>query len=711
MPMLNGRGGQYYYDLHTESVFTGGRAEALPMPELVIQKIISTWNRELPARSRALRAGWKLNRTGPDHQLPVNSVEYDKMLNHTPAMAVKETVEQAPELPDLLEAQGVAPEGEIPGETAVRQPQNTVQDQLDGHDDGIDDWTGMPELIANEGDVELDDNTVSVKEPRRSARLAGKRVDAHQLRVYRMSLKKALKLNKRASRDAVMKELKQMLDLRVWEYISKANLSKTQMKKVIRSLMFLKEKRDAEGLFLKMKARLVAGGDMQDKSIYDNLSSPTVSLESVFIILAIAAIERRKVITVDITGAYLECSLPEDDVVIMELDPLVTKLLQELDPDAKQYETDKGGTLVRLKKALYGCVQSSRLWYERLRGALEAMGFEVNPYDMCVFNAIVNGVQVTMAFHVDDLLITSIRDDALDEVIEGLKKEFVAVTVTRGSKHSYLAMNLEILKDEITVDMSGYLQSLLAERKLRLHKSPASANLCDDHSDSPMLTEQEQKDFHSDVAKTLFLAKRVGLMCLAPVSVLSSRVLKPTKADQMALERMLGYLQQSQELKLRFKCGGHVDPKAYIDASWATHFDGHGRTGVVIMMANCAIAGWSFKQKMVTRSSTESEIVALSDGITQVMWLRYFLTAQGYTLPPTTVYQDNSAVMALMRGGRNTHQRTKHLDVRYFYARELEADGDICLEWLSTKHMIADIMTKPLQGSLFTTLTKQLTGN
>ena len=99
------------------------------------------------------------------------------------------------------------------------------------------------------------------------------------------------------------------------------------------------------------------------------------------------------------------------------------------------------------------------------------MGFEVNRYDMCVFNAIVSGVRVTVAFHVDDLLITSIRDDTLDEV--GLKREFVAVTVNRGPKHSYLAMNLEIMENEDTVDINGYLQSLLAERKLRAHKSPA----------------------------------------------------------------------------------------------------------------------------------------------------------------------------------------------------------------------------------------------
>lgn len=123
------------------------------------------------------------------------------------------------------------------------------------------------------------------------------------------------------------------------------------------------------------------------------------------------------------------------------------------------------------------------------------------------------------------------------------------------------------------------------------------------------------------------------------------------------------------------------------------------------------MGAWSFKQKMVTRSSTEAEIVALSDGLTQVLWLRHMLRAQGYALPPTTVYQDNSAVMSLMKGPRGTHQRTKHLDVRFFYARDLEAEGDIKLEWLSTKHMVADLLTKPLQGALFTTLTDKLMGN
>ncbi|CAN0452458.1 unnamed protein product, partial [Ectocarpus fasciculatus] len=59
--------------------------------------------------------------------------------------------------------------------------------------------------------------------------------------------------------------------------------------------------------------------------------------------------------------------------------------------------------VVKLKRALYGCVQSARLWFEKLRGVLEADGFEANPYDLCTFNKMVDGEQVSVAFHVDDL--------------------------------------------------------------------------------------------------------------------------------------------------------------------------------------------------------------------------------------------------------------------------------------------------------------------
>ena len=156
---------------------------------------------------------------------------------------------------------------------------------------------------------------------------------------------------------------------------------------------------------------------------------------------------------------------------------------------------------------------------------------------------------------------------------------------------------------------------------------------------------------------------------------------------------------------MRYRFGGELDLSAFVDASWAVHDDCHGRTGIVIMMAGCAVASWTFKQKIVTVSSTESELVALSDALKHIMWFRRFLTAQGFVLGPIPVYQDNKSVLELMKGGRKSHQRTKHLDVRLFYASDLDKAGDIALEWIPTTDMIADLMTKPLQGQTFKHLT------
>ena len=128
------------------------------------------------------------------------------------------------------------------------------------------------------------------------------------------------------------------------------------------------------------------------------------------------------------------------------------------------------------------------------------------------------------------------------------------------------------------------------------------------------------------------------------------------------------------------------------------------------MMCGAAIDGWSYKQMMVTRHSKEAEIVGLTDGLSEVIWSKKWLNEQGHSVSKIRVYQDNEAVLKLMKSDRRTHQRTKHLDARYFYARELEENKEIEIMWTPTAHMIADLMTKPLIGKSFAYLSDCITG-
>jgi Reverse transcriptase (RNA-dependent DNA polymerase) len=97
--------------------------------------------------------------------------------------------------------------------------------------------------------------------------------------------------------------------------------------------MFVKEKYLANGEYDKLKARLVAGGHMQDKSLYDDLSAPTASASGVFTVLAIAAKEERLTAVIDIGGAFLHASMNTEIPVYMRLDSTLTSMLVELNKE------------------------------------------------------------------------------------------------------------------------------------------------------------------------------------------------------------------------------------------------------------------------------------------------------------------------------------------------------------------------------------------
>jgi hypothetical protein len=96
-----------------------------------------------------------------------------------------------------------------------------------------------------------------------------------------------------------------------------------------------------------------------------------------------------------------------DDKVYMTLSPLLSKRLCDIQPDYKRFVDNKGIITVKLLKALYGCIQSAKLWFHTIQRMLLGDGFVQNPHDQCIFNKDVNGKMITIGLYVDDLIITS----------------------------------------------------------------------------------------------------------------------------------------------------------------------------------------------------------------------------------------------------------------------------------------------------------------
>jgi hypothetical protein len=126
-----------------------------------------------------------------------------------------------------------------------------------------------------------------------------------------------------------------------------------------------------------------------------------------------------------------------------------------------------------------------------------------------------------------------------------------------------------------------------------------------------------------------------------------------------------------------------------------------GDRGSVWMIGDNVVLSKSNKQKIITRSYTEAELIVVGDALPTVQWTRLFMKDQGYDLE-TVVKEDKKSTMLLLKNGRlSSGERTKHLEIRYFYVQDLITRGVVKIEHGSMDCMVADFFTKPLQGKRF----------
>ncbi len=119
-----------------------------------------------------------------------------------------------------------------------------------------------------------------------------------------------------------------------------------------------------------------------------------------------------------------------------------------------------------------------------------------------------------------------------------------------------------------------------------------------------------------------------------------------------------------------------------MDASFAVHPDMKGHTGGALTLGRgCPVLACT-KQKWNTRSSTESELVGVDDLMPMILWVRLFMTAQGFKVVDNIVYQDNQSAILLERNGRaSSSKRTRHIEIRYYFATDRIAKKDLSFEW------------------------------
>ena len=152
--------------------------------------------------------------------------------------------------------------------------------------------------------------------------------------------------------------------------------------------------------------------------------------------------------------------------------------------------------------------------------------------------------------------------------------------------------------------------------------------------------------------------------------------------------------------------------QTWIDASYAIHRDIRGHTGGIISMGSGAIIHNCAKQKLNTKSSTEAEIVGVSDFLPYTIWVSFFLKAQGYDLKRNIFYQDNTSAIKMLKDGKESSgNKTRHIQIRYFFTKDILKRENMELKHCKTDDMIADFYTKPLQDKHYYRLRNIIMGH
>jgi hypothetical protein len=221
----------------------------------------------------------------------------------------------------------------------------------------------------------------------------------------------------------------------------------------------------------------------------------------------------------------------------------------------------------------------------------------------------------------------------------------------------------------------------------------------------------EAKRFHTTVARLLYLSRRGRPDIITAVGLLCTQVKLPTVQDQIKLMQVLGYLQRTVKYILMLHPKKMVQVEAYIDASYVTHVDGKSDSGLIVKIGGGVVFFASRKQKCVSKSPTEAELVALSDNLSFVELFQEFLGfITNSMVTASIIFQDNTSVISMVISGGGV-MRTKHMCARVFLVMEAVKEWRVVIRYIPTSLMIADGLTKPLEGKAFDFFAKMVLGH
>ena len=457
-----------------------------------------------------------------------------------------------------------------------------------------------------------------------------------------------------------------------------------------------KVKKDPEGNIVKHKARLVAKGYAQREGVdFEEVFAPVARIETVRLIIALAAKSGWKVHHMDVKSAFLNGDLIEE-VYVQQPPGFVVE--------------NGSGKVLKLRKALYGLRQAPRAWNARLDKELLRLGFEKNPHEHAVYRrGDSSGNFLIVGVYVDDLVITGPRQESIDAFKRQMMESFSMSDL--GLLTYYLGIQVVQKEGFTTLCQSAYALKILEQAGMK------GCNPCQVPMENKLKLSKEDKSPPADATKYRSIIGSLRyLVNTRPdlaysVGIVSRYMEMPRATHWAAVKQILRYVAGTLNYGCKYTRSGNSEPLliGFSDSDLAGDVDDRKSTSGSAFFVGMNLVTWtSQKQRVVALSSCEAEYIASAGAACQGVWLSRLLgELLGIKAPKVNLLVDNKSAIALSKNPVH-HERSKHIDTRYHFVRDCVEEGSIDIDHVSTQNQLADILTKALGKVRFIELRQQL---
>jgi hypothetical protein len=475
--------------------------------------------------------------------------------------------------------------------------------------------------------------------------------------------------------NAMMEELEALRKNRTWEltYLPEG-------KKAVGCKWIYTVKQNPDGKVERYKARLVARGYSQTYGIdYDETFAPVAKMSTVRILISCATNFGWPLHQLDVKNAFLHGDLQEE--VYMEMPPgYVT-------PETK-------GKVCKLKKSLYGLKQSPRAWFDRFRQTVCGMGYGQCNGDHTLFYRHSKQKITILAVYVDDIIITGDDDVEIAKLKECLSQAFEVKDL--GKLKYFLGIEVARSSKGIVLSQRKYTLDLLNDMGM-LGCRAASTPIDQNNKVTAESGESVDKEKYQRLVGRLIYLCHTRPDISHAVSVVSRYMHDPRDGHMEAAQRILRYLKGTPGKGLWFKSNGHLGVDGYCDADWASCLDDRRSTSGYCVFVGGNLVSWrSKKQSVVSKSTAEAEYRAMSQGLSEMIWVRNLLSELKVLRKGSVkVWCDNMPAINIANNPVQ-HDRTKHVEIDRFFIKEKIDAGIISLAHVSSGQQVADCLTKGL---------------